>query len=110
MAVVVIDGKIKFMSTNASTLPDNPQGSYGSFGHATIMPGVYHIKSDAVPGHGKYVGFATGTQPNPDNLNKLTSYVPAYRFSGSKGQGVYTYSNCYDSPYGIDIHPGWNKK
>ena len=49
------------------------------------MPGVYYTKSSKVGREGRYVGFATGTMPNPNNTNK-TSYVPAFRFSGDRSK------------------------
>jgi RHS repeat-associated protein len=102
MCVVVIDGKVVFLSKNASTLPDRPQGQYDSGrGHATVLPGVYNIQSGGAGGDDKWIGFNTGLVNNPTSSN---SDVPAYRAYNSSGiydPGEYTADGC-------DIHLGWD--
>ncbi|MGI6086149.1 MAG: hypothetical protein ACOYIF_12080, partial [Acetivibrionales bacterium] len=110
MAVVIKNGKIIYMSLNASTLPDTPQAQYaeGSKGHSTVIPGVYYIKSDYAGANQKHVGFATGTSPNPQQ--KKGDEIPVYRFYDINGEykpGVYDADS--NAPgAGCDIHAGWD--
>jgi len=98
MAIVVINGKIEFMSTNASTLPDNPHDPYKQSNTvSTVKPGVYHIQSDYSGGGTaqKYVGFATGTKYGPSEGKG--DQIDTYRLKGNlQGEGC-------------DIHPGWDE-
>ncbi len=108
MAVVVKNGQIIFMSPNASTLPDNPHDRYKDEkgnkgkGHATILPGVYYIKSDYAGGSNKFVGFASGMNPNPHQNDSHVKVYRTFDSSGRKNPGEYPAT-------GIDIHPGFNK-
>ena len=96
MAILVIDGRIEFLSPNASTLPDNPHQWYNHNNTvSTVKPGVYYIQSDYSGGgkHQRYVGFATGNNYGPSEGKG--DEIDTYRLIGNE-QGT-----------GCDIHPGW---
>jgi len=110
LTVVVKDGNIEFVSFNASMLPDNPQQRYGSsFGHATVLLGVYYIKSGYSGADDNYAGFATGVNKNP--YDDTHSDIPIYRLyneQGKKAPGFYNDPTRNDRGTECDIHPGWD--
>jgi hypothetical protein len=113
MCVVVEHGEVTFLTTRASTLPDDPQAQVGAGkGHATVLPGVYHIRAGGSGRNGRHIGFNTGVAPYPDRTKNggASSYIPVYRAynnDGNKDPRVYL-RNDPASASGCDIHKGWS--
>jgi RHS repeat-associated protein len=96
MGVVVKDGKIVYITLNANTLPDNPNGTYQGKGIATVDPGIYSFVSGL---HKSQTG----------NQMSSSSKYPALHVNNNGSVPASRPGNEDSTASGIHIHKGYSK-